>query len=114
LRTARLARFPGRHRQSVPCCSLTHRAEGDIRSPADILELVLDPLLDVAPAIADMSAYSEAWRSLTSIPPLVEGGYRHSEVIGELLDGGEPVLVFHVLDDGWAPSQLTPMTPLLP
>ena len=47
-------------------------------------------------------------------PPLVEGGYRHPEIVGELFDGGEPIVVFHALDDLLAPSQLTPITPLRP
>jgi hypothetical protein len=66
----------------------------------DIVELVFNPLCDVGPPVADVSAYSEAWWSLSSVSPLVEGGYRDSEIVGEFFDGGEPGVVFHALDDG--------------
>jgi hypothetical protein len=68
---------------------------------------MLDPVLDVLPSIADMSAYSEAWWSFASIPPLVESGYRHSEIVGELLNVDKPVVTLHALDHRWAPSQFT-------
>jgi hypothetical protein len=75
---------------------------------------VFDPFLDVAPPVADMPAYSEAWWSFFSIPPLVEGGDGHIEIVGELLHGDEPVLAFHALDDGWTPSQMTLICPRRP
>jgi len=53
-----------------------------MRSLADILELAFDPLLDITPPVAEVPPYPEAGRSLSPMPPLVEGGHRHSEVIG--------------------------------
>ncbi len=81
------------------------------RSAGEIVELVFDPLCDVGPPVADVSAYSESWWSLSSVSPLVEGGYRDSEIVGEFLDGEEPVVVFHALDHRSAPSQLTLVHP---
>ena len=70
------------------------------------MELMFDPFLDVAPPVADMPTDSKARWSFSSIPPLVERGSRHIEIVGELFHRDEPVLALHALDDGWAPSQM--------
>ncbi len=58
-----------------------------MRSSAGVLELVFDPLDDVRPPVSQMPADAEAWRSFSSIPPLVQGGHRDSEVVGEVFHG---------------------------
>jgi hypothetical protein len=59
---------------------------------------MLDPFLDIAPPVAHMSAYSETRWAFSAVSPLVEGGNGHVEVFGELLDGEEPVPLFHTVD----------------
>ena len=53
-----------------------------MRSLADILELAFDPLLDIAPPVAEVPPHPKAGRSLSPMLPLVEGGHRHSEIGG--------------------------------
>lgn len=59
---------------------------------------MFDPLLYVAPPVADVSTHSEAWRSFSAMAPLVKGGDGDAEVLAELFDGEEPVPVFHAFD----------------
>lgn len=59
---------------------------------------MLDPLLHVAPPIADMSAHSETGRPFSPVTPLVEGGDGDTEVFAKLLNGEEPVPVFHAFN----------------
>jgi hypothetical protein len=62
------------------------------------LQLLFDPFVDITPPVADMSAHSETGRSFSAVAPLVEGGDRDAEVLGELLDGEEPSPLFHAFD----------------
>jgi hypothetical protein len=55
-----------------------------------------------------MSAHPETGRSFSSVAPLVEGGDRDPEVVGELLDGEEPVPVFHGFDHPHDPVNSVP------
>jgi hypothetical protein len=64
--------------------TLNVQVEADIRSPTDILKLAFDPLHDIGPSVADMPTDTEAGWSLSPIPPLVQGGHRHSEIVGEV------------------------------
>ena len=64
-------------------------------SVGNVVELVFDPFLYVGLSVSEMSAYSEAWWPLSPVPPLVEGGSRHAEVFGEVLDGQQPFSGFH-------------------
>jgi len=64
--------------------TLNVQVEADIRSPADGLELVFDPRFHVGRSVADMPADTEAGWSFPPIPPLVQGGHRHSEIVGEV------------------------------
>jgi len=50
------------------------------------VELVFNPPLNVAPSVADISSDAKAGRTLAPIPPLVEGGHRHTEIVGELIN----------------------------
>ena len=59
------------------------------------LQLILNPFLDIAPPVADMSTHSETGRPFSAVTPLVEGGDGDTEVFGKVLDGEQPVLVFH-------------------
>jgi hypothetical protein len=59
---------------------------------------MLDPLLDIAPPVADIPAHSETKWAFSAVSPLVEGGNGHVEVFGELLDSEEPVPRFHTVD----------------
>ncbi len=56
---------------------------------------MFDPFFYVGLSVSEMSAYSEAWWSLSPVPPLVEGGHRHPEIFGEVLDGQQPFSGFH-------------------
>ena len=56
---------------------------------------MFDPFLYVGLSVSEMSAYSEAWWPLSPVPPLVEGGHRHSEIFGEVFDGEQPFSGFH-------------------
>lgn len=69
---------------------------------------MLDPLLHVAPPVANMSAHSETGRPFSAVAPLVEGGDRNAEVLGKLLDGEEPLPVFHAFDHHWDPVDSLP------
>lgn len=68
----------------------------EVRSRARVLELTLDPVLDVLPSVADVSSDPEPWRSFSPVPPLVEGGHRHSQVVGEILHAEKAIGSFHV------------------
>ncbi len=56
-----------------------------VRANVGLLDLFGDPLVDVAFAVAEMAAGSEAGWSLAAVTPGVEGGEGHVEVVGELL-----------------------------
>lgn len=60
-----------------------------------MLELLLDPILDVGLAVANVSADSESGWSFSSVSPLVGGPDRHIKVSGELLDRHELVVRCH-------------------
>lgn len=55
-------------------------------SPLGINHLLADPVLDVLPPVADVSADSESGWSFSSVSPLVEGSDGHAEVSSEFLD----------------------------
>jgi len=50
-----------------------------------ILQSVVDPLVDVAFAVAEVAAGSESGGSFAAVTPGVEGCEGHVEVVGELL-----------------------------
>ena len=60
-----------------------------------MLELLLDPLLNVGAPVSDVSADSESWWSFSSVSPLVEGSDGHAEVSGEFLDCHELLVGCH-------------------
>ena len=64
-------------------------------SLARLLDLVFDPVGDVAPLVANMSSHAEPTGSFSAIPPLVERGCRHTEIFGEVLHGEEAIREFH-------------------
>lgn len=59
--------------------------------------MVVEPLLDVTPPEANVSADAESGWTLVSVSPCVDGGDRHSQVVGEFLDGEKAIEVFHGL-----------------
>ena len=65
------------------------------RNGADILHPPCDPLFHIPEPIPEVSACFEAGRALTAVPPCVEGGYRHVQVIGELFDCQQLVELNH-------------------
>ena len=73
-----------------------------------ILQLVVYPLVDVAFAVAEVFAGSEAWGSLSAVAPGVEGCEGNFEVFGELLGGEERVEVVHSPTLGWDPVRWVP------
>lgn len=72
-------------------------------SPIGVHQLLFDPCLDFAPAVADMSAYSESGGSFFPVSPLVEGGDGDREIVGEIFDSEEPVSLFHTFNHGRDP-----------
>jgi len=68
-------------------------------SPAGLgrLALLRDPLLDVAPPEADMATDAKSGWTFVSVSPCVDGGDRHSQVVGEFLDCEKPIEMFHGL-----------------
>jgi len=72
---------------------------------------MFDPLFDVAPPEAEVFTDPKPQWPFASVAPCIDGGHRHTEIVGEFLDGEEPFVVFHARDDGWAPSQLTLIQP---
>ena len=60
-----------------------------------VLDLAFDPLGDVAQLVADVPSHAEPARSFSAIPPLVERGCRHPEILGEILHGEEAIGEFH-------------------
>ena len=56
-------------------------------------DTVLDPHLDVDPAVADVSADSEPDGAFSSVAPCVEGLDWDVEEVGELVCGEKPVVV---------------------
>lgn len=59
------------------------------------VDLLLDPPVDVAAPIADVSPDPEPSRTFPSVPPPVQGVDRHFEVGGQLLCGEQLVELFH-------------------
>ena len=59
------------------------------------IKLLGDPLLDVAPSVAEVFTYPEAGWTLSAVAPAVESCHRHVEVVGELLNGEQRVGWFH-------------------
>ena len=72
---------------------------------AHLLELLLDPGLNFAPSVPEVSPDAETWWPFPAVPPLIERGDRHSEIVGELLDSEESVHVFHTVDHGSHPVE---------
>jgi hypothetical protein len=64
---------------------------------ACMLELLLNPFVDVGTPVSDMSTDPESGWPLSSVPPLVQGPDRHAQVLGELLDGHELFVGCHGL-----------------
>ena len=54
-----------------------------------------DPLLDVAPAVANMLADAETRRSFALVPPRVQGLDRDIEIHGEFPDREQLVVLIH-------------------
>ena len=65
------------------------------RNGVDILHPPSDPLFHIPEPIPEVSACFEAGWALTAVPPCVEGGYRHVQVIGELFDCQQLVELNH-------------------
>lgn len=59
------------------------------------LDTISDPALDVGPAVADVSADSEADGAFSSVAPCVEGLDWDVEEVGEFACGEETVVVVH-------------------
>ena len=59
---------------------------GSLSPPSTLggLELVTNPLVDVAQSVADVLSDPEAGWTPAGVAPGVEGGHRHLEVFGEL------------------------------
>lgn len=66
-------------------------------SPLGVNHLLADPVLDVFPPVADVSADSESGWSFSSVSPLVESSDGHAEVSGEFLDCHELFVGCHRL-----------------
>ena len=64
-------------------------------SLARLLDLVFDPVGDVARLVANMSSHAEPTGSFSAIPPLVERGCRHTEILGEVFHGEKAIGEFH-------------------
>jgi hypothetical protein len=62
-----------------------------------MLELVFDPILDVPLPVADIPPHAKTRRPFSPISPLVEGGYRHSEIVGKFFHGEQLIAGFHSL-----------------
>ncbi len=57
--------------------------------------LLVDPTLDVGPAITEVSADAEAGRPSSSVPPGVQGRHWHLQICGELLGREKAVELAH-------------------
>ncbi len=62
-----------------------------------MLELIFDPILDVPRPVAEIPPHSKTRRPFSPISPLVEGGYRHSEIVGKFFHGEQLIAGFHGL-----------------
>jgi hypothetical protein len=76
---------------------LNVQVDADTCSAADIVELMIDPLFDVAPPEAEVFTDPESQWAFASVAPGIDGGHRHTEVLGELVDGQQPIWGFHAL-----------------
>lgn len=72
------------------------RTRAGICSSVGLL-LVVDPLHDVAPLVADVPSYSKPARSFLPIPPLIQRRRRNAEISGEVVHGEQPVARCHDL-----------------
>ncbi len=57
--------------------------------------LLVDPTLDIGPAIAEVSADAEAGTFSSSVPPGIQGRHRHLQMCGELLGREKAVELAH-------------------
>lgn len=62
-----------------------------------MLNLLLDPFLNIGAPVSDVAADSESGWSFSSVSPLVEGSDGHAEVLGEFLDCHELFVGCHDL-----------------
>ena len=69
------------------------------------MQLTADPLLDIAPAIANVLPNPETGGTFTSVSPGVEGGDRHGQIIGKLLRREQAIGNIHDPDSAAAPFQ---------
>ena len=84
------SRSPGQYR--FPVCTTTPPDglgswPNDALTPrkgAGLLELLGDPSFDVTESIPEVSTCFEAGRTLSPVPPCVEGGYRYVQIDREL------------------------------
>jgi hypothetical protein len=58
---------------------------------------MFDPLFDVAPPEAEVFTDPKPQWPFASIAPCIDSGHRHTEIVGEFLDGDKPVVVFHAV-----------------
>lgn len=74
------------------------------RSTVGVLELLFDPLFDVGPPVAEVFADPESGWPFPAVPPLVEGGDRYAQVVGEFPHVDQPVLTVHTAICGSLPN----------
>jgi hypothetical protein len=67
------------------------RAFGSWCPLVGVLEFALYPLVDVAGSVAEVFADPKPWWTFMSVAPGVDGGHRHTEVLGEFLDGEQSI-----------------------
>ena len=58
---------------------------------AAVFELCGDPPLDVGEPVAEVASGPEPWGALPAMPPRVDGGDRHTQVVGEFCGGEQTV-----------------------
>lgn len=47
-------------------------------------DAVLDPAFDISPSVSHMTTNTESWGTVAVVPPGVDGGDRHTEILGEI------------------------------
>lgn len=79
--------------------STSGRRDGDLLTPRTkcTIELLADPLGDVAASVPEVPAYSETRRAGSSIAPCVESCDRDLQVRAQLLRGHQPIKLVHAL-----------------
>jgi hypothetical protein len=58
---------------------------------ACLCDAVFDPALNIVPSEAQVLPDSEAGRALSAVAPCVDGGDGDLEVVGEFLNGEQPI-----------------------